>query len=272
MPTAPAPRSPLEQSALQAAAGSDWQVELYDSATSTNALAAAAPVRGKVVVAHHQTAGRGRLDRTWETPAGAALALSAVVDPQVEPRFWPLLPLMAGLAVARAIGPAAGLKWPNDVLIDDQKLCGILVQRVESSDAKPLAVIGIGINVSQSADELPVETATSLAMVGLHRDRTELLGVVLRELRRGLGELLRDPHGLMASYRGRSVTLDRDVRVFLPGDELLEGRAFDIDDSGQLVVHRGGPAPASDAVPGSPDPANLVSVSAGDVVHVRPLR
>lgn len=268
MPPTPAPRSPLEQSALQEAAGPDWSVELHAVAPSTNLLATSAPVARRVVVADHQAAGRGRLDRSWETPPGVALTFSAVVDPQLEARWWPVLPLMAGLAVARAIGPAAGLKWPNDVQVDGRKVCGILVERVEARS--PLAVIGIGINVDQAPHELPVDTATSLAVEGLATDRTALFGDVLAGLRRGLGDLLADPHGVMAAYRGRSVTLDRDVRVAMPDGSTLAGRVFDIDDSGQLVVFTGSSDPAAAAGPGAPDPADLVAVSAGDVVHVRP--
>lgn len=241
-------------------------MRLYDATPSTNALAAQDPVARRVVVTNHQTAGRGRLDRVWETPAGTSLTFSAVVDPQLEPQWWPLLPLMTGLAVSRAIGPAAGLKWPNDVLIDDRKVCGILVERV-GTDRAPLAVIGIGVNVSQQPAELPVETATSLAIEGLATDRAALLGEILGQVRRGLGMLLADPHGVVASYRGRSVTLDRQVRVSLPDGRDLTGTAFDIDDHGRLVVHTA----AAGSGAGAPDPADLFAVSAGDVVHVRPL-
>ena len=255
MPTSAVPRSPLDAGALRAAAGPDWTVQLHATAGSTNALAAAAPARNLVVVADHQTAGRGRLDRTWETPPGAALTFSAVVDPQVEPEWWPVLPLAAGLAVGRALGPGARLKWPNDVLIGEDKVCGILVERVGSRPA--YAVIGIGINVDQTRDELPVPEATSLALAGVPRDRSELFGEVLRALRLAVGSLREDPHGVVTSYRGLSATLDRPVRVDLPDGSVLEGPAVDIDDHGRLVVlHQG----------------RRVAVGAGDVVHVRPQR
>ena len=272
MPTDPDPRSPLETAALQAAAGPDWRVELYDALGSTNAVAAAEPAKGRVVVTEHQTAGRGRLDRVWETPRGSSLTLSAVVDPQLEPRWWPLLPLMTGLAVARAVGPQVGLKWPNDALIDGRKICGILVERVEAK--VPIAVIGVGLNVSQTREELPIETATSLALEGLDTDRTEILGRILQEIRWGLGQLLTDPHNVVAAYRGRSLTLDQRVRVALPDGSDLVGQAFDIDDQGQLVVlvdDGADPVDPREAAPTSPDPGRLVVVSAGDVVHVRPL-
>src|SRR4051794_41572383 len=125
-------RSPLDQAALQEVAGPQWQVRLYAEAGSTNELAAADPVRHRVVVADHQQAGRGRLDRAWVTPPGAALTFSAVFDPVVDTEWWPLLPLVAGDAVARGPGGFASLKWANDVLIGDHKGCGILVERVHT--------------------------------------------------------------------------------------------------------------------------------------------
>ncbi len=270
MTSAPVARPPLEQSTLQAAVGPDWQVSVLARAESTNALAAADPRPRSVVVADHQTAGRGRLGRLWETPDRAALTFSAVIDPQLEPQWWPVLPLMTGIAVARSIGPQARLKWPNDVMIADRKVCGILVERVQA--LTPVAVIGIGVNVSQRREELPVEHATSLAESGLDTDRTELFASILRRLRSGLAQLLADPHGVVASYRGLSCTIDRDVRVDLPDGSRLEGNAFDIDDHGQLVVHIGPRVRAAQSTPGLPRPSELVTVSAGDVVHVRPVQ
>jgi BirA family biotin operon repressor/biotin-[acetyl-CoA-carboxylase] ligase len=262
MSSATVPRPPLGQRALQDAAGPDWTVRLLAEADSTNAVAAAAPARNLVVIAEHQTAGRGRLDRTWETPPGAALTLSAVFDPVVEAVWWPVIPLAAGVAVARAIGGPARLKWPNDVLLGEQKVCGILVERLATTP--PYAVIGIGINVDQGRDELPVDTATSLALAGLARDRTELFGEVLHQLRFALVSLARDPHGVVGQYRGLSATLDQRVRVDLPGGDVLEGTAFDIDAHGALVVAHDEPRDAGWAsVP------RTTTVGAGDVVHVR---
>ena len=255
-------RPPLGQQALQDAAGPDWTVRLLAEADSTNAVAAAEPARNLVVIAEHQTAGRGRLDRTWQTPPGAALTFSAVFDPVVEAVWWPVIPLAAGIAVARAIGGPARLKWPNDVLLGEHKVCGILVERLATTP--PYAVIGIGINVDQRRDELPVDTATSLALAGLVRDRTELFGEVLHQLRFALVALARDPHGVVGQYRGLSATLDRRVRVDLPGGDVLEGTALDIDAHGALVVGHDEPRePGWAALP------RTTTVGAGDVVHVR---
>jgi BirA family biotin operon repressor/biotin-[acetyl-CoA-carboxylase] ligase len=246
-------RSPLDEAALQAVAGPQWTVRLHAEAGSTNALAATEPVRDTVVVADHQQAGRGRLDRDWVTPRGAALTFSAVVDPVVGPEWWPVLPLVAGYAVASALGSLAALKWPNDVMIGDRKVCGILVERVNTRP--PLAVIGIGINVDQSAAELPVTTATSLALAGTVIDRTVLFGRVVESLRACLTRFADVPDTFLSRYRGRSATLGQDVRVELPGDRTLRGRALDVDQHGRLVLETAdGP----------------LTLAAGDVVHLRP--
>jgi BirA family biotin operon repressor/biotin-[acetyl-CoA-carboxylase] ligase len=260
MSTSSSARSPLDPAALQEVAGPPWEVRLYAEAGSTNALAAADPVRDRIVVADHQQAGRGRLDRAWVTPPGAALTFSAVVDPGVDSERWPVLPLVAGYAVARALGDFASLKWPNDVLVDDsshpagesRKVCGILVERLNTSP--PMAVVGIGINVDQTAAELPVAGATSLGLAGHPVDRTTLFGDVARALRTCLGELADSPDALLELYRGRSATLGHDVRVELPGDRSAVGRAERVDQHGRLVLRTAD---------------GTLTLSAGDVVHLR---
>jgi BirA family biotin operon repressor/biotin-[acetyl-CoA-carboxylase] ligase len=253
MDSPPSARSPLDEAALQAAAGPQWTVRLHATAGSTNALAAAEPRAGLVVVADHQQAGRGRLDREWVTPPGAALTLSAVWDPVVDTEWWPVLPLVAGYAVARALGDFALLKWPNDVMVDDLKVCGILVERVGAHP--PLVVVGIGINVDQTAAELPVTTATSLALSGHPVDRTALGGEVLRHLTTALGDFASAPATFMDRYRERSATLGRQVRVDLPGGRTVTGLVADLDAHGRLVLDTGDGA---------------LTLSAGDVVHLRP--
>jgi BirA family transcriptional regulator, biotin operon repressor / biotin---[acetyl-CoA-carboxylase] ligase len=246
------PRAPLDLERLQEAAGPQWKVRLHAAAESTNALAAAAPEPGLVVVADHQTAGRGRLGRQWVTPAGAALTFSAVVDPGVDDEWWPLVPLVAGYAVARRVH--GSVKWPNDVLLGGRKLCGILVERVHGG-GRPLAVVGIGINVDQGEDELPVDTATSLALASGPVDRTDLFGHVLHDLWTTLGLMTGAPHAFVREYRVLCDTVGRNVRVDLPDGSALEGRATGVDDHGRLEVA------SADGV---------LVVAAGDVVHVRP--
>ncbi|HET7683137.1 MAG TPA: biotin--[acetyl-CoA-carboxylase] ligase [Marmoricola sp.] len=249
-------RSPLEPVALADAAGPSWTVRLLAEAASTNVLAAADARPGLVVVADHQTAGRGRLDRSWETPAGVALTFSAVVDPGLPDARWPLLPLAVAVAVAQAVRRSAGvspeLKWPNDVLVDGRKLAGILLERVgpPARGSRPLAVVGIGLNVDQTADELPVPTATSLRIEGATVERTALFGAVLAALEETLAVLRADAERVLASYREQCSTLGAAVEVQLPGGELLSGTAEAIDGHGRVVV-------AGRAV------------AAGDVVHLR---
>ncbi len=245
----------------------DLVVEVHEVATSTNAVAAerarTGADEGLVVVAEHQTAGRGRLDRSWETPARSSLTFSLLVRPTVPAADWPWLPLLTGHTVAkvlRAQGYDAGVKWPNDVLIGDRKLVGILVERVETP-VGPAAVLGVGLNVSLTADELPVPTATSLALEsgpGAEPDRTHLLVELLRSLREAYDAWQAggtDATGrLRSSYAAACVTVGREVRVDLPGGRVLTGRATAIDDAGRLVVLT--------------DEGEVV-VGAGDVVHVR---
>src|SRR5689334_5855542 len=186
VPTPQSPGSssepPLELDALVDAAGTGWSVNLLTTADSTNAVAAQDPQPDTLVVADHQTAGRGRLDRSWDTPPGSALTFTAVVDPELADHDWPLLPLAVALAVADGVRSASGLevavKWPNDLLLPSGKIAGILLERV-SGGGRPLALIGIGVNVALGADELPVETASSLAIGGSSVDRTTVFAEVV---------------------------------------------------------------------------------------------
>ncbi|MGN6722249.1 MAG: biotin--[acetyl-CoA-carboxylase] ligase [Marmoricola sp.] len=249
-------RSPLGLSALQAVAGASWDVTLLPTAGSTNEIAASGPRPGRVVVADHQISGRGRLDRSWTTPPGTALTFSAVVEPSLEMRHWPLLPLAAGLAVAdalRAVGARPLLKWPNDVLLESGKVAGILVERIGEPGR---AIIGIGINVDLHPTELPVPTASALSLEGVHVSRTELLGRVLVALSARLEALESDPEAFVITYRDACDTIGRDVEAHLPGGVRERGKAVGVDDSGRLQIQVGD---------------RVVPMAAGDVVHLRPL-
>ena len=250
-------RPPLRARALQRALAPDgWRVEVLAVTGSTNAVVAQRALDGEpaglVVVAEAQTAGRGRLDRSWTSPPRAGLTMSVLVRPDLPPERWPWLPLLAGLAVSTALREQAELdavlKWPNDVLVEDRKLCGVLAE----VPAPGAAVLGIGLNVTTRAAELP-QTAptppTSVAMAGgATTDRDTLLRAVLR----ALGDALADVDAARAAYRERCSTLGRRVRLSLPGDAQVEGVAEDVDDVGRLVV-------AGRAY------------GAGDVVHLRPV-
>ena len=236
-------------------------VDVLESAPSTNELAAerarGGAGEGLVVVAEHQTAGRGRLDRTWQTPARAALTLSVLLRPRTTAGDWPWFPLLVGCAAARALrrlGATVELKWPNDVLLNEHKVAGILTERVDTASG-PALVVGIGINVGMTRDELPVDTATSLAVAGLEVDRTDLLSALLSALRAEYDDFQRGgTQALRASYASSCATLGRQVEVSLPSGETIVGEATSIDEGGRLLI-----ATSSGFVP----------VSAGDVVHAR---
>ena len=246
-------RPPLRARALQRALQPDgWRVEVVPTAGSTNELVAerarAGEAAGLVVVAESQTAGRGRLDRTWTSPPRAGLTLSVLVRPDLPPASWPWLPLLTGLAVATAVREQAELdavlKWPNDVLVEGRKVCGVLAE-VPAAGA---AVLGIGLNVTTRPDELPHAGASSLQLAGgATTDRDTLLRAVLR----ALGAALADVGAGQAAYRARCSTLGERVRVELPGGTAVEGVAQEVDEGGRLVVD------------GTP-------YGAGDVVHLRP--
>lgn len=194
----------------------------------------------------------------WESPAGSGIAVSVLLRPdEISAARWVWLPLLVGLAVdatVRELGVDCGLKWPNDVLVDDRKLAGILLERVETP-LGPAAIIGVGLNVTLREDERPVDTATSLLLEGAtETDRT----IVLRALLRNLEALYRawkesggnPAAGIRDSYERRCVTIGTRVRVALPNGDSLEGEATAIDELGRLVV-------------------DGQAISAGDITHVR---
>jgi BirA family biotin operon repressor/biotin-[acetyl-CoA-carboxylase] ligase len=239
-------------------------VDVVDETASTNADLLAdetAPDRS-VLAAEHQVAGRGRFDRQWNSPPRAGLTFSVLLRPEVPLAHWGWLPLLAGLALHEAVTDTTGvptsLKWPNDLLAHPGggKLAGILAQT--SGEA---VVIGMGLNVDTTADELPVDTATSLFLAGDERvDRSELLIAILRRLDTRVGQWTdcggdAAACGLAAAYRAACSTIGRPVRVTLTDEAAVMGEAVDIDDIGRLVVR---------TVTG------MRTVGAGDVEHLRP--
>ncbi|SFF80783.1 BirA family transcriptional regulator, biotin operon repressor / biotin-[acetyl-CoA-carboxylase] ligase [Actinacidiphila alni] len=286
-------RPPLNAAALRRAVvtpGALWTaLDVVDATGSTNsdlaARAAQGAAEGAVLVAEEQTAGRGRLDRRWSAPARSGLFFSVLLRPggtlpagtapdgtavparePVPVHRWGWLPLLAGVATATALSRAAGvdtaLKWPNDLLVtvggEERKAGGILAERA-GDDA---VVIGIGLNVSLRAAELPVPTAASLALAGAKgTDRDPLLRAVLRSLADWYGGWRAadgDPAAsrLQQTYAAGCATLGRPVRAELPGERELIGTAVAVDGDGRLVI--AGPD-------GTEQP-----VAAGDVVHLRP--
>jgi BirA family biotin operon repressor/biotin-[acetyl-CoA-carboxylase] ligase len=226
-----------------------------------------------VVVTPSQTAGRGRLGRVWVAPPGRTLAVSVLLRPRL-PAGEPLglehfgwLPLLAGVAMATAVDELVGggrtrLKWPNDVQVDGRKISGILAELLPKGDA---VVIGAGLNLELTVDELPVPTATSLALAGVELAGDELadaaLSRYLEQLRGLVAAFLAvgadaDASGTLELVREWCSTLGQEVRVELPGGTELRGVATDIDSTGRLVVR----ATADGSVQ---------AVAAGDVTHLR---
>ena len=299
-------RPVLDAARLNAALASRpglWrEVRVVAETGSTNAdllaKARSGAAEGLVLVAEAQTSGRGRMGRRWISPPRRALTFSVLLRPAVPAGLLGWVPLLAGVAVASALGQTAGvgarLKWPNDVLVDDAKIAGILAERWGNA-----VVIGTGINVLQQRGELPVPTATSLLVAqgagpagagpagssgaGPARPaaargavawgavapgpvagadmRERLLTAVLDELARWYRAWLDQPRpgdadgcGLRAEYLRRSGTVGTPVTVMLPGGQHLTGTAAGIDTAGRLEIHTG---------------TGLVQVSAGDVVHLR---
>jgi BirA family biotin operon repressor/biotin-[acetyl-CoA-carboxylase] ligase len=255
----------------RAAAGGDgglWtSLRVVSSTGSTNAdLLARGGPEGQVLAAEEQTAGRGRGGRTWVSRPGASLTFSVLLRPvTVSPSLRGWLPLLTGVAVAAGVrsasGVAAGLKWPNDVLVGDRKLAGILAEQSTDGDT---VVVGVGLNVATEERELPVSPtglpATSLLVEGADVGREAVLAEILRSLERWYLAFTADPDplgsGLLAEYRSACTTLGRQVRVELPAGRVLAGVAEDVDPSGRLLVRPVGAAFAT-------------AVSAGDVIHVR---
>lgn len=269
-------RPPLSTTALRRGLireGGLWRrVDVVQRTGSTNTDLVARAARedlaeGTVLVAEEQTAARGRLDRQWSAPPRSGLFFSVLLRPaEVPVRRWGWLPLLTGVAVATGLSRVAGvdtaLKWLNDLLVtvgdEERKAGGILAERAGDDGI----VVGVGVNVSLRADELPVPRAGSLALAGaVNTDRDPLLRGVLRSLEDWYGrwrEAGGDPSvsGLQETYAAGSATLGRMVRAELPGDRSLVGEAVAVDGDGRLVLATGA---------GVQEP-----VGAGDIVHLRP--
>jgi BirA family biotin operon repressor/biotin-[acetyl-CoA-carboxylase] ligase len=260
-------RPPLSALRLRRDLGDDgFDVTVVERTASTNAdLVAAAgggAAEGAVLVAEVQESGRGRLGRTWTSPPRAGLTFSVLFRP---PTASGWLPLLTGLAVAMALreqaGVQAGVKWPNDVVLtgaDDveRKVAGILAEVAPDG----AVVVGVGLNVTTRADEFaglvpgalpPTSLALSSARV---TDRETVLKAVLRSLSRAYASWRSHGDSVAPLYRQICTTIGRSVRLELPGGEVVEGDALDVDDGGRLLVRSG---------------ADVRPFGAGDVVHLR---
>ena len=275
----------LDMDRIREALREDFAVIDYTESTgstNTDLMQAEKVADGTVLLADEQVAGKGRLGRQWVSPAGSQLIFSALILPESLEHLG-TLPLAAGLAVTDSVEGAV-LKWPNDVHIDGKKLCGILAEagpvgeafksapKTEVSKAEvnkaeinkaevapktqaanpPSArvVVGMGINVTLTREELPIEAATSLALEGLDTDRTELAITVLKNLRRRITQWEQQDPQLMADYRKVCSSIGQEVRLEAPTGDVI-GTVEGVADDGRINV--GGEY-----------------YSAGDVIHLRP--
>lgn len=222
------------------------RVYYYERTTSTNEiardLADCGSSNGLLVVAEEQTGGRGRLGRGWFSPYGKGIWCSVVLYPPVNPANAPPLTMLSAVAVARAIrevtGIEAGIKWPNDLLLEDKKVCGILAEMNAEMERVNYLIIGMGINVN--IEDFPEEIrdmATSLKIhTGRHVSRVELLQAVLKEMEQFYKIWLEYGFGpIRKAWKEMCIMLHRRVRVNGMKD-IVEGWAEDVDENGNLVL------------------------------------
>ena len=280
--------------------GTRFRIRALPETTSTNAVASEAASAGEreglVVVADYQTAGRGRLGRTWTAPTGSALLCSFLLRPPTDEVHLTVTAVACAAASAclRVAGVEPGLKWPNDLVVGPnragfsggsadagsggaasgraasggaasggpadaawRKLGGILAEAVTDGDRVVGVVVGLGLNVRQSAD-FPESLASSSTFLSVHSAQTpvprDLLVVICEELETRCELLLERPSALMTEYRRRCATIGQQVRIEQPGGS-WEGRAVDVADDGSLQVRTD---------------SELRRVDVGDVVHLRP--
>ncbi|MGF0309465.1 biotin--[acetyl-CoA-carboxylase] ligase [Rhodococcus sp. IEGM1428] len=268
-------RPPLDVRALRRALvdgpQASWsRLDVVAETGSTNADLVAGAVNyadRTALIAEHQDNGRGRHSRSFSGAPRSQILLSMLLKfPGIDPAVLGWLPLMTGIALVdalRTVGEVdARLKWPNDVLIRGKKVSGILAE-VAAHGPSPTVVIGLGVNVSMTADELPVPTATSLALEkAAVLDRDTLVRSILRGVAAEV-DSWRDSNWstdvLAHRYRDRCGTIGQRVRVDLPGGEEKFGTAVDVDEHGRMVIEME-----------HPDSGRL-AVAAGDVTHLRPV-
>ena len=240
----------------------------YESLPSTNTevarLASQGAEEGLAVVADEQTAGRGRLQRAWSSPKGAGLYFSILLRPALALERWPLITFAAALAVGDALREAAhvetDIKWPNDLLARERKICGILAEAIETPSGRAV-VVGIGINLTNEAfpSDL-VEIATSVTHEsGRTAERETILAALLRALARWYS-LLHEPDGaqkIVAAWASRSSYATGKLVQVTNGDEILQGVTRGVENDGALRLEIAG---------------GLQLIRAGDVTSVRPAR
>ena len=258
---------PLDSESINAQVKTSyWRVNVVESTGSTQVdlvkkVRDGKATHGDVLATEFQSAGRGRLDRTFIAPPRSALLFSVYVEPKSDGERWGWLPLLAGQSVCSALtevldiksDDTVKMKWPNDILLNERKVAGLLAERVEIPGTTGV-VIGIGINVYTPQEELPVASATSFTLQGYPEcDRNELLVHILKSFSKNLERWENEDASLLLEYANASATLGRQVAIEIPGQSPVFSVATGIDASGALVLENG------------------KHITVGDVIHVSTL-
>lgn len=240
----------MDKTELESIHATEWagcEIYYFDSIDSTNTkakeLAEEGHPSGTLVVADRQTAGKGRRGRSWESPTGIGIFMTLMLKPEINPNNASMLTLVAAMATTRAIrrvtGVPAMIKWPNDIVMNGKKVCGILTEMSAQFDYINHIVIGIGINVhNEDFPEEIAQTASSLYLEsGQHIHRASLIEAFLEEFEDVYAEYLKteDMEGLQKEYDAMLVNRGRQVRVLDP-KEPFEGKAMGITKKGELIV------------------------------------
>ena len=224
------------------------QILRFESLPSTNTelarMASEGAAEGLAIVADEQTAGRGRLQRAWSSPKGAGLYFSILLRPVIPPSDWPLITFMAALAVGDALREAAGvhtdIKWPNDLLSGERKICGILAEGIETPAGRAV-VVGIGINLTQEAfpEELKTRATSVAEATGRQPERETILAALLRALSRWYS-LLNEREGgekIVAAWSSRSSYATGKLVQVSNGDEVWQGTTCGVEHDGALRLN-----------------------------------
>ena len=219
-----------------------WFASLDSTNTQAKLMAREGAPHGTVLIAGHQTGGRGRMGRSFHSPAGSGLYLSVVLRPDCPPEEWMHLTCAAAVAACRAVESACGLlpgiKWTNDLVWNRRKLGGILTE-VSILPECTAAILGIGINISQTAEDFPPELQTVAGSLAMFCQETpssaKLAADLILQLQKMDEMLLTDKALILDSYRENCITLGTDVSI-VQGDSIRHGHALTVDEQGALVV------------------------------------
>lgn len=251
----PAPRAPLDEASIRSKISQYWRVSVVELTTSTqsdlSALVNSSEIKsGEVIVSEYQSQGRGRLDRTFQASPESALLFSFYVTPARAHLEWTFISFLAAIALREVISNGLSvevtLKWPNDILIRDKKVAGIISEASQHG-----VIIGVGLNVAMTKSQLPVMTATSLAIENsVEIDRNLILAKFLNRFEE-IFEQWEEGSDFTATYSKGSSTIGRQVRIEVSGRQPQVGLAAGISAQGALLLSDGS------------------EVNVGDVVHLR---